>query len=248
MLRPLSISVNPMIYFSILGPLEAWHDETLIKIGGPRQQTILGMLLLEADRVVPAARLIEAVWGDDPPPTAQEQLYICISSLRRAIGRADGENRVSTCSPGYLLELTGLSMDARVFETKVQEGRIALAAGDSAQAAVSMREALSLWRGDALSNLSSALVQRSVTHLNEQRLSVIEECIEIELAAGIGHDLVGELTGLNSEYPMRERFGVLLMRALYRVGRQADALETYRRTRHVLMQELGIEPGTDLRQ
>jgi DNA-binding SARP family transcriptional activator len=236
------------VHFSILGPLEASRADEPIQLGGPRQQTVLAMLLLEADQLVPVYRLIDAVWDEDPPPTAREQIHICISSLRRAISPADNADLISTRSPGYLLRLEECTLDERIFEARAQEGRSALSAADPAGAATSLRSALSLWRGHALSSIGSALVQRSVTHLNERRLSVLEECIEIELAAGLGLEPVSELIVLTQENPLRERFSALLMMALSRTGRQADALETYRIARSFLMDQVGIEPGADLQR
>ncbi|WP_344883417.1 AfsR/SARP family transcriptional regulator [Nonomuraea antimicrobica] len=232
----------------ILGPLEASWGDVPIKLGGPRQQTVLAMLLLGAERVIPVGRLIEAVWDDDPPSTAREQIQICVSGLRRALVGADGEHLLRTRSPGYVFRLDTCTLDARVFDAGVREGREALSAGEPAAAAVSLRRALSLWRGTALSSVSSAVVQQSVAHLNERRLSVLEECIEIELNAGLCQDLVGELVALTQDHPLRERLRALHMTALYRTGRQAEALEVYRKTRAVLADELGIEPSSNLRR
>ncbi|WP_101790924.1 AfsR/SARP family transcriptional regulator [Nonomuraea indica] len=232
----------------ILGPLEASRGNFPIKLGGPRQQTVLAMLLLGAEKVIPVARLIEAVWGDDPPSTAREQIQICVSGLRRAFVGADGEKLLCTHSPGYVLRLDGCTLDARVCEARVREGREALSAGDPAAAAACLRGALSLWRGAALSSVSSAVVQQSVAHLNERRLSVLEECVEIELNAGLSHDLVGELVALTQEHPLRERLRALHMTALYRTGRQAEALEVFRNTRAILADELGIEPSSNLQR
>lgn len=232
----------------ILGPLEASRGNIPIKLGGPRQQTVLAMLLLGGEKVIPVARLIEAVWGDGPPSTAREQIQICVSGLRRAFVGADGEKLLRTHSPGYVLRLDGCTLDARVFDARVREGREALSAGDPAAAAACLRGALSLWRGAALSSVSSAVVQQSVAHLNERRLSVLEECVEIELNAGLSQDLVGELVALTQEHPLRERLRALHMTALYRTGRQAEALEVFRNTRAILADELGIEPSSNLQR
>lgn len=234
--------------FCILGPLEARGGNVLVALGGSRQQTAMAMLLLEPERVVPVERLIEAVWGEKPPPTARQQIRICISNLRRVIRLRDGADPLITRSSGYLLRLGGCTLDAQVFDAKVHEGRMMLATGDLSGAAASLRSALSLWRGEALSGIESELIQRSVIHLNERRLGVLGECLEVELREGVGGDLISELISLAHENPLRERFSAMLMMALYQVGRQAEALETYRHTRSVLMDELAIEPGVDLQR
>jgi DNA-binding SARP family transcriptional activator len=232
--------------FRILGPLEVVCDGTLIKVGGPRQQTVLAMLLLDAGKVIPIDRLIDAVWDNDPPVTAREQIQICVSTLRRHITAAHGSNLIETSSPGYLMRVGDCTLDARVFDVRVQDGRRVLATGDAAAAAVQLRGALALWRGDALSSIDSFLAQKSVTDLNERHMNVLEECIKIELDAGLSADLVGELASLVQEHPLHEHFRTLLMTSLYRAGRQADALESYREGRAVLQDELGIDPGRDL--
>jgi DNA-binding SARP family transcriptional activator len=234
--------------FYILGPLEVKRGDLPVNLGGLRQQRVLAMLLLEAGRVVPIDRLIDAAWEDEPPPTAREQIQICISSLRRVIVGPDHLALIRTRSPGYLLRLDGCTLDALLFDTRVRQARATLSAGDAAGAAAGFRSALSLWRGQAMSSISSTLVQRCVTHLNERRLGVLEECIEIELNTSLGHDLISELISLTQQNPLRERFSIQLMIALYRAGRQADALNVYQTARSILREELGIEPSGNLRR
>jgi DNA-binding SARP family transcriptional activator/tetratricopeptide (TPR) repeat protein len=238
---------DPFMDFLILGPLEAQRGAIALNLGGPRQQAVLATLLLEAGTAVPVHRLIDAVWNDAPPVTAREQIQISVSGLRRSTF-AEDRGLIETRSPGYLIRLSGCTLDANIFDTRVREGRAALAEGDPAAAAAGFRSALSLWRGSTLANIPSALVQRSSAQLNERRLSVLEECIQIEVIAGLNHDLVPELMALTQEHPLRERFRALLMAALYKVGRQAEAMEEYRRTRRDLMDELGIEPSVDLQR
>lgn len=233
--------------FRILGQLEVAQGRELINIGGPRQQTVLAMLLLEPDKVIPLTRLIDAMWNGEPPATARAQVQICVSGLRRTLMAAGGDI-IGTRSPGYLLRLEGSSLDLHDFETIAASGRQALGAGDPALAAAGFRHALSLWRGPALSNVSSSLVQNSVAHLNERRLAVLEECLEAELSIGQPRDVIDELMKLANEYPLRERFRALLMIALHRASRQAEALEVYRATHATLASELGIEPGSELRE
>jgi DNA-binding SARP family transcriptional activator/tetratricopeptide (TPR) repeat protein len=234
--------------FRILGPLEITHGDEVIKVSGPRQQTVMAMLLLEANHVIPVERLIRAIWDEEPPGTARAQVQICISILRRQIMAAERKQLIDTRLPGYLLKLDDDVLDSHVFEAHVAAGRGALAAGEPHRAATEFRCALALWRGTALSGVNSRLVQQSVSQLNERRLTITEECLECELSLGMHHDVVGEVAGLVEEHPLRERLRALLMTALYEAGRQAEALEAYRHTRDALMDELGVEPGKELRQ
>lgn len=234
--------------FLILGPLTALLDGDPVGLGGPRQQTVVAMLLLEPQTVIPVDRLIDAVWDDEPPLTAREQIQICVSNLRRVFSARVGSSLIETRNPGYVLGLRGCTLDSLTFDSRVRQARVALAAGDSAGAAAEFRSALSLWRGAALSSVTSSLVQHGVTYLNEKRLTALEECLETELNAGLSPDVVGELVALTREHPLRERFRALLMTALYRSGRQAEALDAYRATRAAFMDELGIEPGANLKQ
>lgn len=208
---------------------------------------MLAMLLLEAGHVIPVERLIDAVWGDDPPATSRGQIQICISNLRRRILAAGGEDLIETRRPGYLLRVIPGTLDLHRFEEEVLKGRAALAAGDPAGSARVLREALDLWRGPALADVDSALVQQGVGRLNERRLAVLGESLNSGLIAGEQHRLIGELTSLVAEYPLHEHFRALLMIALYTAGRQAEALDAYRKVRKVLQDELGIEPGNELR-
>jgi DNA-binding SARP family transcriptional activator/tetratricopeptide (TPR) repeat protein len=234
--------------FRILGPLEVSRENAIINIGGPRQQTVMAVLLLEANHVVPVDRLIRAVWDEEPPTTARGQVQICISALRRQIWTTENQQVIRSRPPGYLLEVDDAALDADVFESGVAAARSARMAGEMPRAAAGFRGALALWRGEALSGLTSRLVQQSVTQLNERRLGVLEERLECDLLLGLHQDLVGELVWLVEEHPLRERLRALLMTALYRAGRQAEALDAYRRARGTLMDELGVEPGDELRR
>ena len=234
--------------FRILGPLEVWHEEKIVRLGGPRQQTVMAMLLLEANRVIPVERLISAIWDEEPPTTARGQVQISISTLRRQINSSGGMQLICTRGPGYILHVADGALDLQLFEAQVTAARAALAAGEARRAAAAFRAALDLWRGPAMSGLTSRLVQRSVAELNERRMLILEECLDCELRVGLHHDLIGELVRLVEEHPLRENLRVLLMVALYRAGRQAEALEAYRQARETLREELGIEPGRELRQ
>jgi DNA-binding SARP family transcriptional activator/tetratricopeptide (TPR) repeat protein len=236
------------VEFRVLGPLEVCNEGQSIHLGGPRERTILAMLLLEANRVIPVERLIDAVWNDDPPVTARGQIQICISNLRRRIFAASARDPIETRLPGYRLRLDDGALDLHRFESAVADGRSASKAGDPSRAAVDLRRALGFWRGAALADIESRVVQVAVTQFNERRLEVLAECLDCAVAAGRHRELIGELTALVEEHPLQERFRALLMTSLFRSGRQAEALEVYRRTREVLREELGIEPGVELRR
>ncbi|AKG46536.1 BTAD domain-containing putative transcriptional regulator [Streptomyces xiamenensis] len=231
--------------FRILGPLEVAHEDVPLQVRGSRQRTVLALLLLEAERIVPVDRLIDGVWGKEPPATSRSQIQICISSLRHQLSAA---GLITTRPPGYRLRTGEHALDLADFETRVADGRRSAAEGRLRQAAGAFRTALALWRGPALHGIGSRLVRGGVAQLDEQRLALHEECLELELAAGEHQRLVGELAALAAAHPLRERPRALLMTALYRSGRQAEALTEYRRTRETFIEELGIEPGEGLRR
>ncbi|MFJ2633154.1 BTAD domain-containing putative transcriptional regulator [Streptomyces sp. NPDC087422] len=233
--------------FCILGHLEVSANGRPVQLGGARERTVLAMLLIEAGHVIPVERLIDAVWGDDPPATSRGQIQICISNLRRRILAGGGEDLIETRRPGYLLRVPAGTLDLHRFEAEVHEGQAALAAGDPAGSARILRDALQLWRGPALADVDSTLVQQGVGRLNERRLAVLGESLKSGLIAGEQHRLIGELTSLAAEYPLHEHFRALLMIALYAAGRQAEALDAYRKVREELQSELGIDPGSELR-
>jgi DNA-binding SARP family transcriptional activator len=235
--------------FRILGPLEMSHDADVLSVGGPRQQTVLAMLLLAANRVMPVDRLATALWEDAPPPTARSQVQMCISGLRRQLaGAADGRQRIAGSRAGYVLSTNGDRLDAEEFGSQAAAARQALAARDLLSARQVFRSALELWRGPALAGVESRLVQQGAAMLHERRLIVAEECLACELGLGLYRDAMAELAVLVKEYPLRERFHALLMLALYGADRQAEALAAYRCARETLVEELGIEPGTALQQ
>lgn len=233
--------------FRILGPLEVGGPNETIDIGGPRQQVVLAMLLLEANRVVPTSRLIDAVWGDNPPPTARSQIQICVSGLRRALAKVVTDEGIITRAPGYLLRIEESELDAKRFEQLANEGMTAASEHRIEYAVQRLREGLALWRGTPLEGLRSDLVAMGATRLNERRLSVLEECIGYELTLGLHQQVIGELAELVAENPLRERLWAHYMNALYQAGRQAEALAVYRRARRTFIEELGLEPGEELR-
>lgn len=234
--------------FRILGPLEVIEDGKRIPVSAPREQILLAMLILHPNRVVPVSRLIDAIWDDDPPETARRQVQICVSSLRRTLGAAAGGNVIVTRAPGYQLNAPDDAIDAARFDALAAVGRAAAADGRPAEAIGALRSALALWRGSAAAGIDSPVVQIAATRMNEQRLTTLETCIELEISRGNHAEVIGELAALIKEYPLREKFPAYQMIALYRAGRQADALAVFREVREVFMAELGIEPSEELRQ
>ncbi|GAA3846497.1 BTAD domain-containing putative transcriptional regulator [Sphaerisporangium flaviroseum] len=217
-------------------------------LGGIRQQIVLAVLLLDANRVVTIGRLMEAIYGDDPPTTARAQVQICISSLRRLFAANGVPDLISTQSLGYAIRVAADQIDAQRFESLVQRARSAREARNVNEAIKHYRESLALWRGPALDGIDSRLVQSAASRLTENRVTANEDCIQLELDLGRHHELVGELTELTEEYPLRERLRGQLMTALYRSGRQAEALQVYRNARRTMIEELGIEPNERLQQ
>jgi class 3 adenylate cyclase len=231
--------------FGILGPFEVADDRGRpVALGGPRQRAVLAILLLHANGVVPRDRLIEELWGADAPATAIKTIQVYVSNLRKAIG--DGV--LLTRAGGYVLRSAPEEIDVARFEALVAEGRGALVAGDDRGAARSLRAALALWRGAPLVDFAyDAFAQGEIARLEEARWAALEDRIEADLALGEHAVVVGELEALARDQPLRERLHALLMLALYRSGRQAAALDAYQRVRAELSDELGLEPGAELR-
>ncbi len=240
--------------FRILGPLEAWDDGKRIALGGPQQRALLALLLLNANRVVSTDRLMESLWDGQPPATARGLLQGCVAQLRRVLGaQGEGASRqpLITRAPGYLLEVPPGDLDLDRFEELAQAGRRASADQSAAglgRAADLLAEALSLWQGPALDDIDLPACRALATGLDERRLSVWEERIEIDLRLGRAAGLVPELQALVTAHPLRERLWAQLMLALYDADRQADALAAYRDLRQTLVDQLGVEPGAALRQ
>jgi predicted ATPase/DNA-binding SARP family transcriptional activator len=238
--------------FRILGPLEVVRSGCAVPLGGPRQRAVLAVLLLEANRVVPFDRLAEDVWGGHPPGSVTT-LQTYVFHLRRALDPdrlpGAGGDVLVTRDRGYQLRVNREHLDAAVFEEGLAAGQAALAAGQYAEAAEGLRNALALWRGPVLADLADyAFIRPETARLEELRLAAIEDRIDADLALGRHHALTGELERLVGEYPLRERLQGQLMLTLYRCGRQAEALAVYRRVRELLSGELGIEPGEELRR
>ncbi len=234
--------------FRFLGPLELLHNGQQLTVGGPRLRIVLAMLGLEANRVTPLERLIEAVWGTEPPATARSQIQICISGLRRTFADAGRSNAIATRASGYLLSIDAEELDVTRFGRMVASARDLAGKGQVAEAVEELHGALGLWRGPALQGVESDFVQRAATQLDEMRLTAIEERVRLELALNRHDKVIRELFELVEREPLRERLYGSLMLALYRAGRQAEALKCYRRMRAIFVNELGIEPGKELQQ
>ena len=229
--------------FRILGPLEVWAGESRVEVGGGKQRALLAILLLNSNEVVSSDRLIHELWGEAPPPTANKALQNLVSQLRKVLG----DDVLLTRSPGYLVALEPESLDAHRFDALLERGRGALREDDPDQAAKLLRDALALWRGSALAEFAfEPFAQGETRRLEELRLGALEERIEADLALGGHGSFVAELEELVAAHPLRERLRGQLMLALYRSGRQAEALEIYREGRRILVEELGLEPGADL--
>lgn len=227
----------------MLGPLEALVDGRSLPLGAPKQRALLAVLLLHANEVVPASRLIDEVWGEEPPETALNLLQGLVSDLRRTLGR----DVVATRGRGYSIGVEPGRLDLHRFERLTEEGIESLGAGRAEAAAETLGEALALWRGPALADMADEPFARlAAGRLEELRLVALEKRIEADLACARHAEVVGELRGLVSAHPLRERLRAQLMLALYRCGRQAEALDAFRDTRRTLRDELGIEPGRQL--
>jgi predicted ATPase/DNA-binding SARP family transcriptional activator len=243
------------VQFRILGPLEVLEDHGRpLALGGGKQRALLAVLLLHAGQVVSTDRLIDELWGEDPPDTAARSvLQVYVANLRKVLEPARPRRAVGgvlrTQPPGYLVHLTPEEFDLHRFERLAREGRAALADGDPAQAGRLLSQALDLWRGPALADVVlQASGPGEVARLEERRLAALEDRIQAELGTGRHHELTGELEALVAAHPLRERLHGQLLLALYRSGRQAEALEAYRRMRETLAEELGIDPGRPLQE
>jgi DNA-binding SARP family transcriptional activator len=230
-----------VLEFRILGPLEAVDGEEVLHLGGQKQRALLALLLLDPNRVVSTDRIVDALWGEQPPRTAATSLQNFVSQLRKLVG----SETLVTKPPGYELRLAGEQLDLVRFRRLVDEAR----GEPPEERAERLRRALALWRGPPLADLGfESFAQSEIVRLEEFRLAVVEDRVEAELEAGRHAELAGELETLAEEHPLRERLRAQLMLALYRAGRQAEALQIYHDTRRVLVEELGIDPSPSLQQ
>jgi DNA-binding SARP family transcriptional activator len=225
--------------FRILGPLEAVENGTTLPLGGPRPRAVLALLLLNANRVVPADRVMDELWGDDQPEAGKTVLHGYVSGLRKVLG----SDAITTRGPGYVVSVADSDFDLRRFEHSLDVAREETRCGRHEAAATVLREGLGQWRGPALADFQyEPFAQAAIVRLEELRLTALEQRIEADLACGRHAELVGELEALVGQHPLRERLPGQLMLALYRCGRQAEALDAYQRARRALVDELGIEP------
>src|SRR5689334_13419016 len=231
--------------FRILGPLEVRTEHGVVPLGGRKPRAVLAVLLLHANEPVSADRLATALWGEQASAGAIKAVQVNVSRLRKAL--SDGEI-VTTSDAGYSVRVAPGELDAERFERLVQDGRRTLAAGRPEQAAAVLREAAALWRGPPLADLAfEPFAPTEIARLEEEQLAALETRVEADAAAGRHAELVPELRRLVAEHPTRERLAAALMLALYRCGRQAEALDAYRNARRTLAEEVGIEPGPELR-
>lgn len=234
--------------FQVLGALQVVRDGVPLRLPAGKPRALLALLVIHANELIGSATLIDLLWGEAPPETAQNALQVYVSQLRAVLEpdhvRGSPYNVLVSQPPGYRLRVPPGGTDIDRFDNLVQEGRHAMAAGAPETAAGAFRGALNLWRGTALVEFAEEqFAMAPAVHLNERRLCALEDRIEADMTLGRHGDLVGELEALVSEHPLRERFSYQLMLALYQSGRQADATEHYRRTRRSFVDELGLEPG-----
>jgi DNA-binding SARP family transcriptional activator/tetratricopeptide (TPR) repeat protein len=232
----------------LLGPLEVECAGWPVPIGAAKERLVVAVLALNAGRVVPVERLVDAVWGEDPPESAALTVRGLVSRLRKTLAAAGCPEVITTRSPGYLLAADAVEVDVDRFQALAADGRARLAAGAAGQAAATLRDALALWRGDRLAESDGLRLCGEAARLAEARLATLEVRIDADLATGRHAELVSELEELCQAHQVRERLWGQRMLALYRCGRQADALAAYRQLRTALADELGLDPSDELRR
>ncbi|WP_188316844.1 AfsR/SARP family transcriptional regulator [Solihabitans fulvus] len=233
--------------FRILGPVEAWGSAGQARLAGAKQVALLSTLLLHANQVVSVDRLVDAVWADEPPVTVTAALQTYVFRLRRTLSAVEPDAGLRlTFTSGYRLRVEPDELDLEAFRAHVDNGRAALAAGRLDEASKELHTGLSLWRGTPLTGTSGRYFEAQAARLAEERLSAVEERVEVDLARGRAAELVPELHDLTSANPLRERLRGQLMVALFRAGRQAEALQAFQDARAVLVEELGVDPGPEL--
>lgn len=234
------------MFLRILGPLDMSHEQRTVPLGGRRQQTVLAMLALNLGQVTSTYQLIEAVWRDDPPMTSRAQVQTAVSALRKLFVRAGYGAAIHTEGPGYMLDLDTRLIDSLSFMESAAIAARQRRSGLLAEAADTLREALGLWRGPALMGIESEAVRRSALVLDEKRLEAVEELSQLDLQLGRHKNLTLDLPPLITEHPYREQLYEYLILALYRCGRQAEALTVFREARSTLLEQMGVEPGPEL--
>ncbi|MGX9919497.1 BTAD domain-containing putative transcriptional regulator [Streptomyces sp. NPDC002248] len=241
--------VGERLRFRVFGPLSVTVDGRAVPIGGARQRTVLALLLLNPGRIVPVDTLVEAVWNSAPPATARTQIAIVIAALRKAL-KAENvrEDVIVTAHPGYALRAEGHLVDSLEFARLLKEAEAHAGGRRYAEAAARYDEAFALWSGPAFAGVGGTVVEDEAARLEEHRLNAYDDATAVRLALGHHQTLVPELAALVREQPLRERSRYHLMLAQYRSGRRAEAMATYREAREQFIEELGMEPGPDLRE
>lgn len=237
-------TVRPVVRFNILGSLEGWCGERRLRLGSPTHERVLVTLLLEPGRMVPVSRLIAAAWDDEPPQTASHQVRKAVAALRTRI--PDGASVIVTDGAGYRAMLGEHQLDLHEFGQWARQARQAVAAGRSAEAVGHLRACLDLWRGPVLAGAGGAVINAASAALEERHMAIAEQYFELQLELGQSAELIAPLRELVTAHPLRETLRGRLMLALYRAGRQAEALEEFGRMRALLVEELGIDPGAEL--
>src|SRR3954451_24988368 len=233
--------------FRVLGPLEVRHGDRPVPVRGRVQRALLARLVLSLGESVPDERLLDDLWGDDQPASGGTALRVRVSQLRQGLAAGGAEAAIVSRGSGYALEADPEQVDSRRFERLLGDGRRTMREGIPTEALEVLKEALALWRGPPLADLAyERFAQPEIARLEELRLEALEERIEADLA--LGRAVAGELEALVAQHPLRERLRRQLMLALYRAGRQADALEAYREAGRALVEELGIEPSHELQE
>lgn len=235
--------------FFVLGSLEVTDGAARVDLGGVKQRAVLGYLLLHANQVVPNSRMLDALWEGQPPSTARKMVQNAVSAIRRMLAAAEPgcSAELVTHAPGYQLRVAEGDVDMYRFRSLVHKGRDAVASGAPVRGAHLLREALRLWRGRALADLvESGTAWSELSAIEDERLTALEDCFDAELRCARHREITPELEVLTAAEPLRERLCMQFMLALYRSGRQVDALNVYRRTRTALVEGLGIEPGPEL--
>ena len=236
--------------FKILGSLEVAENGRGLRVGRGKQGALLAILLLHANETLSRDRLIEELWAGEPPESARTALHYHVSRLRKTLGSNGRSNQLLvTHGSGYELRIDPDQLDLSKFEQLVEDARAAQDRGDPAEASAVLRQALDLWRGPPLADFAyESFAQRAIVRLEEERLCALEDWMDAELEVGHQARLIGDLESLVAEHPLRERLRGQLILALYRSGRQGEALEEYRETRRLLIEELGIEPSVQLQR
>jgi DNA-binding SARP family transcriptional activator len=240
--------VVPELRFAVLGPVRAWRGDTELDLGSPQQRAVLAVLLLAEGRQVSLSALVDALWADDPPAASVGTVRTYMSRLRQCLRAHSGARGdiIESAGDGYCLPLRSVALDLAVFLERTKEAQAAAETGEAQRAAELLRDALGLWQGVPLAGIPGEYAETQRVRLAALQMDALEERLALDIKLGCHVTAAAELQGLLASYPMRERLSELLMLALYRSGRQADALAVFGHTRRLLSEELGIDPGAAL--